>query len=116
MIITANIIIIELLILLSGKKFLNLPKMHNVITSERTGIYWGLLISHMINFILPWRFSINGGVMNFVTKVNLGIQYLALCILVVFIIFSLMEEVRNAKKAGKKHYLKISMRNWWVSY
>jgi len=73
MVITANIILVELLILLSSKKLLNIPKIHKAITAERTGIYWGLLVSHMINFILPWRFSINGGVRNFVTKINLGV-------------------------------------------
>ena len=88
MTITANIILVESLILLFSKRFLNVSKIRIFLVRERLGIYWGLLISNMINFILPWRFVMTEGAKDFVSKVDLGTQQLALLILTVLIAYS----------------------------
>ena len=117
MTIAANFLLVELLILITGQKLLNFPKIHIYLSNERMGIYWGLIVSHMINFILPWKFIfLGGGFRNFRTKVNLAAQQLAFFLLALLIISSLLMEIIGAKKAGKKHYLKISVRKWWSSY
>lgn len=84
---------------------------------NKLGIYWGVLLSNMINFIFPWRFNIFGGnCRNLVEKGNIAGQQLILFFLAMMIVFSFMEELKAANKARKKHYIKISIRNWWNAY
>ena len=79
-------------------------------------MYWGLIVSNMINFILPWRFNITGGSRNFSSKVTLAIQQLVLLVLAFLIVSNCLMELISSKKAGKKHFYKVSLRNWWCSY
>jgi hypothetical protein len=57
-----------------------------------------------------------GGAMNFGSKINLAFQQLVLFLLALMIVFNFLAELKKAKKRNKKHYLKITLRNWWNGY
>jgi len=70
----------------------------------------------MVNFILAWRFSINGGGKNISDLINLAAEYIILIVLASLVVFSLLVEIIDAKREGKQHYFKIALRNWWNGY
>jgi hypothetical protein len=111
-----NIMAVEFLILIFSKRALNIKKIHLLISNERLNIYWGLIVSNMVNLILPWRFSMGGGVRTFGSRVNLSAQLLIFFFFALLIVFSFLHELQSAKKRKKKHVFKITLRNWWNYY
>ena len=94
-----NILLVELIVMLTGKKRLNFKQVHQVVKKERPTIYLGLVVSNMITVVLPWQAVISGGkIHNFASKVNLAISYLALGALLAMVLGSLLFEVRVARR------------------
>ncbi len=73
MIVGVNILIYELIVILVGTKALYFKSVHKILLKERMNIYWGLIVSNMVFLVLPWRYSLLGGVFNVPSKINMGI-------------------------------------------
>jgi hypothetical protein len=85
-------------------------------TKERLNIYWGLLVSVMVNLILPWKFSISRGANNMATKLNFAGQQFVMGILLFLVVWSFFREVRTAMRAKRRHFIRIALRRWWTNY
>lgn len=71
----------------------------------------------MIPVILPWReMVLPGRVYNFASKINLSAYYLVFAVLVTTVFATFMLEVRDAVKRGRKCFVRIAVRKWWVNY
>ena len=71
----------------------------------------------MVNFILPWRFSVTiSGARSFAGKANLAAQHIILFLLGILVVFSFLVELQCARRKKRKHYIKIAIRKWWNAY
>ena len=70
----------------------------------------------MTNFILAWKFSIDGGFRDFPTRANQGVQIMAVFGFGLMVVFSFLTEFITARKRGRKAYFRVALRNWWGSY
>jgi large-conductance mechanosensitive channel len=70
----------------------------------------------MIGFILPWKYSFQGGVIDFSSKINTAVQYLLLCIIPFLVLANLLHEWDEAKKSKNEHKFKAALRQWWSGF
>jgi len=116
-IILSNVILIEMMILLSGRRLFNFYKLRTLLQRERMYIYWGLIVSNMVHMILPWKYVMSEGSDNFKAKLNTSAFILSYLMLLFLASLSLMEEVKIASKSQfRRNYMKVAIRKWWTTY
>lgn len=54
----------------------------------RVDIYWGLIVSNMVPFLLAWKYSSLGGSRDYLSKANLAAQYYIVVVLAFLVAIS----------------------------
>jgi hypothetical protein len=98
----ANISLLELIIFLTSEKLLNCSRMNDFLVKERLEMYWGLLVSYMVQLILPWKYSLFGGFDNYPSMVNLAFQHFILILIPFLLVVSLLAEIKEARRKGAR--------------
>lgn len=80
----------ELLILLVRCFEQRLSRIRAALVFLRGEVYWGLTVSNMVAFLLPWKYSISGGVAGLPSKLVVGLQYVLLFLLPLLVAVSLL--------------------------
>jgi hypothetical protein len=116
-VLAVNILIIELLIFLFRVDIFDIPRLRAFLIKERIYIYWGLVVSNMVQLILPWKYIMSGGSYNFATKTNSAAFHAIYMLLLFLASFSFVMEIKLAKKSKfKQNYIKVAIRKWWTTY
>ena len=111
-VVAANIIIFELLVILTGRLKL-FTKAHQVLCSYRGDIYMGLIISNMIPVSLPWKSSGSGGFVSFPAKATLAAHFLILNATAFVILAWLLGEIQRCKREKYPNRFRVALFNWW---
>ena len=116
-ILVGNVVLVELVLFTLSRKVLSLNQLHGLLMGERISIYWGLVISNMIQVLLPWRFIIFGGIRSsFRSKANLSTYYSLISLAIFCLVTSLLKEHMKARKGKIKRRFRVVVRRWWVCY